>query len=452
MSDYLKIAGTQEDSFRLGVSGPYAAPALIANTTINIDDTDADNLKDAVDDAKDILHLGGTKTILCAAGTYNAPNLRYLYGRYGSGLVIEGDTRDTIGVGFINGGYREDGFNGSGSGTYAFSLSGDTLTVTGTGSNPDFSELVSGDTVVFYDPDRNRTLLTVDSTSTNTITFTTTPDSDIEDTGAAIAPRANRFITGIVYAGAGSLGYVQFRGFTFDSTVLHHESTASYRPGYDYGADSLGYVVFRQCVTDDGSSVVGTLPQKLVWWESCWAHGGISGHGVGRQSPRGSLLLLDSVTCIGLDESDGFEIRDSPTVRLVNTTLGVGSNSSSPQIVNLYGGELSAIDCQFYVLSSSSAVAINVTGGGDEVGPAFLHLNGCLIENLYSSAAGTGVRVADGALCKSKNTEYKNFSTGRTAVELGRIKALGGDTFTSCTTDESPTAGSGFNGSYGIIE
>jgi len=151
-------------------------------------------IQEAVDWFKGKIVLSGCK-IVVDAGTYteNVDIMGFIAAE-SEALTIEGDTRELVGGFFA---HQCPIFNGGnfGTGTCSLSNSGSTITVTGSGGNPDFAAggLVSGDKVIVTNGSSVNAEYTIASVSANTITLTTTAPTVNAD-GASVLILPNRRI------------------------------------------------------------------------------------------------------------------------------------------------------------------------------------------------------------------------------------------------------------------
>lgn len=135
-------------------------------------------------------------------------------------LLIRGDTRPIVGVGFVhNSDPDTSGYANTGSGLITLSTSGLVLTVTRAGGNPDFGAAgaVNGDELIISDNNGSWVKRTVDSVSGNQI-MATSNFSTMNANGAGFAIVPNRKISSALSI-LNQNGRIKFQGFEFEQNV-----------------------------------------------------------------------------------------------------------------------------------------------------------------------------------------------------------------------------------------
>jgi hypothetical protein len=164
------------------------------------------------------------------AGTYNEKILDGSEKLLCTTLELVGDTRSIVGSSYVDGySIQTSADSGGGEGTCAIGLAGDTITVTGATTNPNFETagLVAGDKVQTLNNDDSISTYEIESISSNALTMTTTP-SAIGNDGTTLTILPDRVITNaseiiklqyIDYT-VNPLQTIKLKGFTFKGDTV----------------------------------------------------------------------------------------------------------------------------------------------------------------------------------------------------------------------------------------
>lgn len=156
--------------------------------------------------------------ITVASGTYNETlDTSQLMGN----ILIEGDTRGFVGTFYVNGEPIISDASGAGTGNVTLSSSGNDITVTGSGTNPNFATagIVNGDILHVVDNSQTSQTYTVSSVSSNVITLTGSAPA-INNAGTVLAFYPNR-ILGNAQTFSNNMFGIKFKGFRINGAITN---------------------------------------------------------------------------------------------------------------------------------------------------------------------------------------------------------------------------------------
>lgn len=363
------------------------------------------------------------------AGTY-AENVEItnLLGR----LIIRGDQRTVFGYGFAHRANPLPRTN-SGSGLITLANSGNNITVTRAGSNPNFSTAIAGDTLLIMDKTGTAGIHTVASVASNVITLTGTAPN-IDGLGAGFCLIPNRVVTSIANKSRGNLIIQGFHCNTFyqgnpalEVFPNQHGGTLEIDNCFLYLGKiycSVGIVKIGSALTDNG------LPG---------GSGATSGFNTECLAFNSGAIEANGYCALGSSTSSfqtAMGSRNGGKLLLFGSSL---VSCTQPSVKLDYAGELKASYC--FILGNYNP-SVSAVYGAD----AFMQ--GCVIE--YAGTPLYNGVVANGGDVKMVACTVKVCDIGLYALNGGKINFLSG-VFASNNTNASPATSGALGNNGGLI-